>query len=98
MKKNKISQELIDVTKEQIISNFIIGKESTVNLMTASGASVLLRGFVQDTDKILEQIQKITAEDIQNVIEKIFVKENMSISVVGNLKNISFDKILENNF
>ena len=98
LKKNKISQELIDVTKEQIISNFIIGKESTVNLMTASGASVLLRGFVQDTDKILEQIQKITAEDIQNVIEKIFVKENMSISVVGNLKNISFDKILENNF
>lgn len=98
LKKNKISQSLIDVTKEQMISNFIIGKESTVNLMTASGASVLLRGFVQETEEILHQIQKITAEDIQQVIEKILIREDMSISVVGNLKNISFQKILENNF
>ncbi len=89
---------MIDVTKEQIISNFIIGRESTVNLMTSSGASVLLRGFVQDTEEILQQIEKITAEDIQNIIEKIFVKQNMSVSVVGNIKNINIEKSLENTF
>ena len=62
--------------------------------MTSSGASVLLRGFVQDTEEILEQIEKITIQDIQEVIEKIFVPQNMSISVVGNIKNIN----LENTF
>ena len=98
IKQNKFPQKLIDVTKEQIISNFIIGRESTVNLMTSSGASVLLRGFVQDTEEILEQIEKITAEDIQNIIEKIFVKQNMSVSVVGNIKNINIEKSLENTF
>ena len=98
LKQNKFPQKLIDVTKEQIISNFIIGRESTVNLMTSSGASVLLRGFVQDTEEILQQIEKITAEDIQNIIEKIFVKQNMSVSVVGNIKNINIEKSLENTF
>ncbi len=66
--------------------------------MTSSGASVLLRGFVQDTEEILQQIEKITAEDIQNIIEKIFVKQNMSVSVVGNIKNINIEKSLENTF
>ena len=93
-KSNPFSQKLIDITKEQMISNFIIGRESTANLMTSSGASVLLRGFVQDTEEILEQIEKITIQDIQEVIEKIFVPQNMSISVVGNIKNIN----LENTF
>ena len=55
---------------------------------------LLLRGFVQDTEEILEQIEKITIQDIQEVIEKIFVPQNMSISVVGNIKNIN----LENTF
>ena len=98
LKENKLSQKLIDVTKEQMISNFIIGQESTVNLMTASGASVLLRGFVQDTEEILQQIEKITAEDIQKVIEKIFIKQNMSVSIVGNIKNVCLEKALENTF
>ncbi len=98
LKQNKLSQKLIDVTKEQMISNFIIGQESTVNLMTASGASVLLRGFVQDTEEILQQIEEITAEDIQNVIEKIFIKQNMSVSIVGNIKSVCLEKALENTF
>ena len=98
LKQNKLSQKLIDVTKEQMISNFIIGQESTVNLMTASGASVLLRGFVQDTEEILQQIEEITAEDIQNVIEKIFIKHNMSVSIVGNIKSVCLEKALENTF
>ena len=49
---------------------------------------------MQDTEEILEQIEKITIQDIQEVIEKIFVPQNMSISVVGNIKNIN----LENTF
>ena len=40
-------EQLIAVTKEQMISNFIIGTESTLNRMTAAGASLLLRGEVE---------------------------------------------------
>ena len=58
----------------------------------------MLRGVVQDTEEILQQIEKITVQEIQDVVEKIFVKENMSISAVGNIKNIDFEKALENTF
>lgn len=98
LKGNPFSQKLVDITKEQIISNFIIGRESTMNLMTSSGASMLLRGKIQETEEILQQIEQITVEEIQKVIEKIFVRENMSISLVGNIKNVCLEKALENTF
>ncbi|NLK38396.1 MAG: insulinase family protein [Epulopiscium sp.] len=95
VKKEKLSKKKIDVTKEQILSNFIIGTESTVNRMNAAGASVLLRNSVQTTEEIIEKIEGITPEDIEKVMDTIFHKEKMSISAVGNIKNINFNHIME---
>jgi hypothetical protein len=44
-------EKLIAVTKEQMISNFIIGTESTLNRMTSAGASLLLKGKVRKRKK-----------------------------------------------
>ncbi len=96
LKKEKISSKVINITKEQLISNFIIGTESTANRMTANGASVMLRGFSQSTEEILESIEKITPEDIQGVVDSLFDRSKMSLSAVGNIKGIDFEKILEN--
>ena len=95
VKKEKISEKVINITKEQLISNFIIGTESTSNRMTSNGASIMLRGFAQSTEEILESIENITAEDIQRVIDSLFDRNKMSLSAVGNIKNIDFDKILK---
>lgn len=98
LKTNKISNKIINITKEQIISNFIIGSESTVNRMTASGASVLLRGKIQDVEEIISNIEKVTSEDIYNLVNLIFDYENISLSAVGKIDDINFEKILEKKY
>lgn len=96
LREQKITPKLLEVTKEQIISNFIIGTESTSNRMTSAGASMLFRGRVQTTEEVLEKIESITYEDIEQVQSIIFDKSQMSLCLVGNIKDIPAEKILEN--
>ncbi len=97
VKNNKISNKIIDITKEQIISNFIIGSESTANRMTASGASMLLKGNIQSMEEIISNIEKITSDDIYDIVNLIFDYEKISLSAVGKIDNINFEKILAKN-
>ena len=96
LKEQKISKKMLEVTKEQIISNYIIGTESTSNRMTSAGASMLLRGSVQSTEEVLENIESITDGDLEEVQNLIFDKSQMSICLVGNTKEINAKQILEN--
>lgn len=93
--KEGIPQRTVDITKEQIISNYIIGTESTANRMTSAGGSVLLRGRVQTPEEIISEIEKITPEDIGAVAAKIFNGNAVSLSAAGNTQGIDFDKMLE---
>ncbi len=93
VKKKELPQTLIDVTKEQLISNYIIGTESTLNRMTASGSALLLRGVVQDSEEVIGKLSEVTAHDILQVTNMIFDTEKVSWSAVGNVKGKDIDKI-----
>ncbi len=82
------SARLIAVTKEQMISNFIIGTESTQNRMTSAGASLLLRDRVQETEEVIAQIEAVTAADVLAVAREVLDAEKISYSAVGKLKGI----------
>ena len=97
-KKNLLPQKQIEVTKQQLISNFIIGTESTLNRMTAAGSALLLRGQVQDNEQIISKLSKVTAEDILQVTQMVFDTKKVSWCAVGNVKEIDVDKIGENVF
>ena len=90
IRKEGVSQRLLEVTKEQMISNFIIGSESTLNRMTSAGAALLLRGEVMEMEEVIARIEAITEEDIQQVMELIFGGKEVSYSAVGNLKQADF--------
>ena len=91
-------EELIAVTKEQMISNFIIGTESTLNRMTSAGASLLLRGEVQETEDVIAQIEAVTAADVLAVAREVLRPEKISYSAVGNLKGNDFGALVEKIF
>lgn len=91
-------EKLIAVTKEQMISNFIIGTESTLNRMTAAGASLLLRGEVQETEEVIAKIEAVTAADVLAVAKEVLNPEKISYSAVGNLKGNDFGALVEKFF
>lgn len=92
-KKNGLPQKLIDVTKEQLISNFIIGTESTLNRMTSAGSALLLRGKILDTQEVIEKLSRVTADDILQVTNMVFDMEKASWCAVGNVKELEIDSI-----
>lgn len=94
LKKNNISEKVLAQTKEQIISNFIISSESTVNRMTSNGGSILLRGSVRSQEEIINKIEEVSLEDIKDVLNEVFDYKKMSICLVGKTDNINIDKVL----
>ncbi|MGN1231242.1 MAG: M16 family metallopeptidase, partial [Anaerotignum sp.] len=98
VKAEAFPEKLIEVTKEQMISNFIIGTESTLNRMTSAGASLLLRGEVQETEEVIQKIEAVTAEDVLVVARKVFDFEKLSYSAVGNLKGNDFKALVKKVF
>lgn len=94
IKNSLISDKVIKITKEQIISNYIIGTESTVNRMTSMGGSVLLRNTVQTQEEIISNIESVTAQSVYNIVNKIFDFDKISISLSGNTESIDFGKIM----
>ena len=91
-------EQLIAVTKEQMISNFIIGTESTLNRMTSAGASLLLRGEVQETEEVIAKIEAVTAADVLAAARAVLDTEKISYSAVGNLKGNDFGALVEKIF
>lgn len=94
IKNSLISDKVIKITKEQIISNYIIGTESTVNRMTSMGGSVLLRNTVQTQEEIISNIESVTAQSVHNIVNKIFDFDKISVSLSGNTESIDFGKIM----
>ncbi|WP_304507428.1 M16 family metallopeptidase [Anaerotignum sp.] len=92
-KKKGLPQKLIDVTKEQLISNFIIGTESTLNRMTSAGSALLLRGRIQNTEEVIEKLSQVTTDDILQVTNMVFDMEKASWCAVGNVKGFDIDSI-----
>lgn len=97
IQKEGVSKDLLHVTKEQMISNFIMGAESTLNRMTAAGSALLLRGAVQEMEEVIQKIEAVSQEDIAQVMQIIFSGQP-SYSAVGNLKGVDFANSVEKIF
>ena len=98
VKETPFPPKLIEVTKEQMVSNFIIGTESTLNRMTSAGASLLLRGSVEEAEEIIAKIEAVTAEDVLEAAKAVLRTEEMSFSAVGNLKGTEFGALVKRFF
>lgn len=86
LKRDKISAELINKTKEQIKSNYMMSLESTLNRMSAIGRSMVLLNKASTPEELLEKVDNVNDEMIAQVIESVFENKEPSICIVG--KNV----------
>lgn len=98
VKEETFPEQLIEVTKEQMISNFIIGSESTLNRMNAAGAALMLRGEVQTMEEVIEKIEAVTSADVLEAARTVLDFEKLSYSAVGNLKGNDFEALVKKAF
>lgn len=96
LKTEKIEDRLIEVTKEQIISNYIIGRESTANRLSGNGSGILLTGKINTVEEVIDNMEKVDYNSIKEVIDVIFDVNNFSFSAVGNTQKIDFGAMIKN--
>lgn len=95
IKTEKINDKVIEITKEQIIANYIIGTENTANRLSGNGGSMLLTGKILPMEEILERMEKVDYNSIKSAIDYIFNADNMSFSAVGNVEGFDFEGMIE---
>ena len=83
MKKNLITKNELNKSKEQLKGSYILGMEGTFNRMFEIGKSMSLLNRIETPQEVLSEIDKVTMDDIERVANNIFKKEKLNIAYVG---------------
>lgn len=78
MKKSPVSDEELTKAKNQVIAGFITGRQTVQAKADFLGAVSVLYGDPQKYNTELANYQKVTAADVQRVVQKYLAKERMT--------------------
>ncbi|MGB9706984.1 MAG: M16 family metallopeptidase [Microgenomates group bacterium] len=91
----KVSEKELTKVKEMLKGNLILGLEDSQNVASRAATQLILEGKVRTPKQALAEIDKVTAEDVQQVAKEIFKPEKINLTVVGPYKNpAQFSKLL----
>ncbi|MEG0296000.1 MAG: pitrilysin family protein [Clostridium sp.] len=88
---NGVSSRELDINKEKIKASYILGLESTSSRMFANAKSLLFRGRVRLQSEVLENISKITNDDIGLLLNETIKGGIISAAYVGN--NVDYNNL-----
>ncbi len=89
--KNGITSKQLEINKEKIKANYILGLESTSSRMFANAKTYLFRNKIKTQEEIIKKIDNIGKEDIQYVLDTCFKKGVINAAYVG--QNVEYDKL-----
>lgn len=89
LKQTGLTTEELERGKKQLKGSYVLGQESTSSQMRIYGRYALFKNMCFDFDKLLEDIDKVTLEEINVIVNKVFDFEKVCVSYVG--KKLNFD-------
>lgn len=92
--KEKISPEELKKAKEHLKGKMAISLESSDSLAYFHGTNEILERRTYTLEEFFELIDSVTAEDILDASKKIFVPENLNLSIVGPHEGERFKEML----
>jgi len=96
LKEKLVSEEELSKVKEWMIGNMKLSLESTDDIANFYGGQELLKKKIESSEKKSEEIRKITAKDIKNLANNIFVNKKLNLALIGPFENKNkFIKILK---
>lgn len=97
IRKDGITRDEFEQSKEQLKGNFVLSLESTASKMSAMGKSLLLTDKVYSDDEVLKFIKDVKYDDVNQVIDEIIKPDDLTATYVGKvedkeeLKKITFN-------
>ena len=99
LKSERILSQELQVAKEQSKSNIYFSMETSDAIAYRYAAQYITENRILTPDETAQNIDKVSAEDIQRVAKKYFTKENLRLIVRGpSVKKLtkSFEKLVDN--
>jgi len=102
-----VGEDELKRIKDQLKGNLLLSLESVSTRMSRLGKSELYLGEIKSPDEIVNEINKVTAGDVQEIAMKMFPPERFSLGAVGpwdesigfqSIKDISIGKKLSSQF
>ena len=85
IKTNGISEEQLELFKRQVIGNVVLGADDIENRMNSLAVNEMVFGRYRSVDSVVEEIEKISVQDIGNYLERYFNWDKMGLLVLGDL-------------
>lgn len=81
-----VPKEELQKAKDYLIGNMYLGLESSDSVAEYYGFQEILKKPVKTPEEVVEEIKKITAEDIKSVANEIFQDRNLNFAAVGKVE------------
>jgi predicted Zn-dependent peptidase len=78
-----VGEDELKKARDYSSGSFRLGLESPMSMAQRNGDSLLMVGYIEPIDEVVEQYQAIQAEDIQRVARRVFFTDNIAMAVVG---------------
>jgi len=96
LKEKKVTEEELKRAKENWKGRMELALEDSYRVASFYAAQELFEKEIKTSEGILEEADRVTAEDVQRVAKDIFVNQKLNLAVVGPFKNEGkFDKLLK---
>jgi predicted Zn-dependent peptidase len=96
IKNIEIGKEELKKAKDNIRGRMILSLESSDEIAGYLAGQELSKKEILKPEQFLEQIEKVTAEDIRQVAKKIFVNDKLNLAIIGTADDKAYlEKILK---
>lgn len=85
----KVTDEELKKAKEMIRGRVALQSESTNFLAEYFGTSFVLDRKIETFDEILQQVDRVSKEDLQNLARELFIRQRMNLQIIGPFKDKS---------
>ena len=89
--KNGISEDLLNINKEKLKANYILGLESTSSRMFSNAKSALFKNKITTQEEVIEKVDRLNMDDIDFVLKECFGSGVINTAYVG--KNVEVEKL-----
>lgn len=95
IKKEKLTNDEVDSSKEQLKGSYILSAESTNARMQGAGRSLLLNKQIYTQEEMLRKIDAVTRDEVAQIIDKVLDPSTIAVAAVGPVDSVSglFDGI-----
>jgi predicted Zn-dependent peptidase len=96
LKNQKISDEEINKSKENIKGGFYLGLEDSFSIAEFLAEQELLKGKIEQPEEILDKVFKTNNSQIFDIANKYFIPKNLNLTIIGPYKDTNrFEKLLK---